>query len=154
MSVVLFVGFTTGEPLENPKKPSTDEQIFINHADECLSIIAKEAEKIPMTGVAMVAYIPGDKSETWTSKMKVVGKLADDKVNLLGIVYTKAGEMAVTLQDSGEESRKEIRGEFGYRGGTIVKIDSGYLLAAFSGGPADDDLAVSKIGLEWLANKF
>ena len=138
----------------NLPQPMSDEQIFLKHADACLALIEQEAQKIPMQGVAMVAYIPGDKTQSWTSKMKVVGKLADDKANLLAIVYTKAGEMAVTLQDSGDESRKEITGELGYRGGTIVKIDSGYLMAAFSGGPADDDLAVAQKGLDWLVKKF
>ena len=107
-----------------------------------------------MQGVAMVAYIPGEKTASWTSKMKVVGKLADEKVNLLAIVYAKASEMAVTLKDSGEESRKEIVGELGYRGGIIMKIESGYLVAAFSGGTSQDDVDVSKIGLEWLSKKF
>jgi hypothetical protein len=150
-STLIFICLQTSfKPVDH----NHHELIFLEYADECLSLIEKEAQKIPMQGVAMIAYIPGDQTKTWTSKMKVVGKLADDKVNLLGIVYTKASEMAVTLQDSGDESRKEITGEFGYRGGTIKKIDSGYLLAAFSGGPADDDLAVSKTGLKWLAKKF
>ena len=142
--LIFFCLHTSFKPVDHNHH---HQKIFLDHADECLSLIAQEAQKIPMQGVAMVAYIPGDQTETWTSKMKVVGKLADDKVNLLGIVYTKASEMAVTLQDSGDESRKEITGEFGYRGGTIKKIDSGYLLAAFSGGPADDDLAVAQKGL-------
>ncbi len=150
-AILIPLGLLTGFMLS---QPSNDEKIFLDHVDECLTIIEQEAQKVPMQGVAMVAYIPGDQTTTWTSKMKVVGKLADDKVNLLGIVYTKAGEMAVTLEDSGDESRKEIRGEFGYRGGTIVRIDSGYLMVAFSGGPADDDVAVSKIGLNWLSQKF
>ena len=132
----------------------SDEQIFLKHADVCLSMIAKEAQNIPMQGVAMVAYIPGNKTKSWTSKMKVVGKLADEKVNLLAIVYAKASEMAVTLNDSGDESRKEIVGELGYRGGVIMNIDSGYLVAAFSGGTAQDDFDVAKIGLEWLSEKF
>ena len=150
-AILLFMSLLTGFQL---LQPINDQQIFIDNADACLALIEQEAQKIPMQGVAMVAYIPGDKTESWTSKMKVVGKLADEKVNLLAIVYAKAGEMAVTLQDSGEESRKQIVGELGYRGGTIVKLDSGYLMAAFSGGPADDDLAVAQTGLEWLSKKF
>jgi hypothetical protein len=130
------------------------EQIFLKHADACLDLIEKEAKDIPMQGVAMVAYIPGETTAAWTSKMRVVGKLADEKVNLLAIAYAKAGEMAVTLKNSGEQSRKEIIGELGYQGGAIVKINSGYLVAAFSGGTSEDDLAVSKMGLDWLSKKF
>lgn len=130
------------------------EQIFLDHVDDCLSIIEKEAEKIPIQGVAIVAYIPGDITESWTSKMKVVGKLANEKVNYLAIAYAKASEMAVTLKDSGDESRKDIVGELGYQGGAIMKVNSGYLVAAFSGGTGQQDVDISKVGLEWLAKKF
>lgn len=130
------------------------EQVFIKYADECLGIIEKEANNIPMTGVAMVAFIPGDSTLTWISKMKVVGKLADHEVNLLGIVYTKAAEMAVTLQDSGNADRKNMRGEYGYQGGVIKKIKDGYLLCAFSGGKSADDVDAARKGLDWLAGKF
>jgi hypothetical protein len=152
LAIVISTSILTGlKPVETTM---SDEQIFLKHADVCLSMIAKEAQNIPMQGVAMVAYIPGNKTKSWTSKMKVVGKLADEKVNLLAIVYAKASEMAVTLNDSGDESRKEIVGELGYRGGVIMNIDSGYLVAAFSGGTAQDDFDVAKIGLEWLSEKF
>jgi hypothetical protein len=147
ISISLLAGF-------NLPQPQTDEEIFLNHVDACLSIIEQEAQKIPMQGVAMAAYIPGDKTEVWTSKMKVVGEIAREKANLLAIAYAKASEMAVTLENSGDESRKEIVGELGYRGGVIMKVDSGYLVAAFSGGTSQQDADVSKIGLEWLAKKF
>jgi hypothetical protein len=119
-----------------------------------LAIIEKAARKIPMTGVGMVAFIPGDATATWISKMKVIGKLADDKANLLGIVYTKAAEMAVTLQDSGSPDRKDIRGEYGYIGGVIKEVKGGHLVAAFSGGKGEDDAAAAKEGLDWLAAKY
>jgi hypothetical protein len=129
-------------------------QIFLENVDECISIIEKEAQKISIQGVVMVAYIPGEKTESWTSKMKVVGKITNGKYNLLAIAYAKASEMAITLKDSGDESRKDIIGELGYRGGVIMKMDSGYLVAAFSGGTSQQDADVSKIGLEWLSKKF
>lgn len=163
LAILISIGLLTGfKPLKTNEmiietktnKVNNGEQVFLDHVDECLAIIEKEAQKIPMQGVAMVAYIPGDKTESWTSRMKVVGKLADEKVNLLAIVYGKAGEMAVTLKDSGNESRKDIVGELGYRGGVIMKVDSGYLVAAFSGGTSQDDADVSRIGLEWLSKKF
>jgi len=130
------------------------ESLFLKHVEECLAIIDQEARKTPMTGVAMAAFIPGDSTSTWTSKMKVVGKLADDEVNLLGIVYTKAAEMAVTLRDSGNAERKNMRGEYGYEGGVIKKVRGGYLVCAFSGGKSEDDVDAARKGLEWLASKY
>ena len=164
VSLMLSLGFLLGFTPENNHAPfqsldasgsvKDDEQTFLKHADACLDMIEKEAQEIPMQGVAVVAYIPGEATAAWTSKMRVVGKLADEKVNLLAIAYAKAGEMAVTLKDSGEQSRKEIIGELGYQGGAIMKINSGYLVAAFSGGTSEDDLAVSKMGLDWLSKKI
>ncbi|MBK8502617.1 MAG: hypothetical protein IPL46_10590 [Saprospiraceae bacterium] len=130
------------------------EQLFLKHGEECLTIIEKAANKIPMTGVAVIAFIPGDATSTWISKMRVVGKLADDKVNLLGIAYTKAAEMAVTLKNSGNPERKDMRGEYGYIGGVIKKVKGGYLVGSFSGGKGEDDVAAAKEGLDWLAAKF
>jgi hypothetical protein len=130
------------------------EQLFLKHAEECLTIIEKAANKIPMTGVAVVAFIPGDATSTWISKMRVVGKLADDKVNLLGIAYTKVAEMAVTLKNSGNPERKDMRGEYGYIGGVIKKVEGGYLVGSFSGGKGEDDVAAAQEGLDWLAAKF
>ena len=160
LPLCFLLGFTPEDNLV-PSKSLDDsglvkdsEQIFLKHADACLDMMEKEAKNIPMEGVAMLAYIPGEATAAWTSKMRVVGKLADEKVNLLAIAYAKAGEMAVTQKDSGEQSRKEIGGELGDQGGAIIKIHSGYLVAAFSGGTSEDDLAVSKMGLDWLSKKF
>lgn len=130
------------------------ESIFIENVQECLNIIEQEAMKIPMTGVAVAAFIPGEKTTDWISKMRVVGKLADDKVNLLGIAYTKAAEMAVTHQNSGNSERKDMRGEYGYEGGVIKPVNGGYLICAFSGGKSEDDVYAARKGLEWLASKF
>ena len=159
---VLLVSFQMDLLLTAKPSPSTfvvaeyenGEHLFIKYADECLAIIDQEARKIPMTGVAMVAFIPGDSTTTWISKMKVVGKLADNEVNLCGIVYTKAAEMAVTLKNSGNAERKNMRGEYGYEGGVIQKVDAGYLICAFSGGKSADDVDAAKKGLDWLASKY
>ncbi len=139
----------------NQKKNTTKgEQLFLKHADECLVQMEKAAEKESITGVAVISFVPGDATESWISKMKVVGKLADARSNLCAIAYSKSSEMAVTLKDSGESSRKTIDGELGYQGGAIVKVKYGYLLAAFSGATSQQDLEVSKTGLEWFAQKF
>ena len=130
------------------------EQIFIEHGDKCLTIIEKAAQKLSITGAAMIAFIPGDVSESWISKMKVIGRLADNEANFLAIAYAKAAEMAVTHEDSGNGEREDITGEFGWQGGVIIKVDTGYLLGAFSGGTGQQDADVAKEGLEWLSEKY
>ncbi len=130
------------------------EKIFLERADECLSVIESEAQKLSITGVAMIAFIPGDAAMSWSSKMKVVGRLSDEEYNFLAIAYAKASEMAVTLKDSGDSERKDIIGEFGWQGGVIMKVDSGYLLGAFSGGSSRQDADVSRAGLDWLSDYY
>ena len=75
--------------------PKAGETIFIEHVDKCLDIMEQEAQKISITGVAVIAFIPGDRTMSWISKMKVVGVLATDKDNFLGIANAKASEMGV-----------------------------------------------------------
>jgi hypothetical protein len=47
-----------------------------------------------------------------------------------------------------------MTGETGWQGGLIKKGKTGYLIAAFSGGPSESDVNVSQAGLEVLAIKF
>lgn len=150
--VTLFLGIFHSSQAK--KKPS-GEDIFIRQADKSLDLIDQAAQKIAIKGVAIVAFIPeGEPSTSWISKMRVVGHLADGKNNLLGIAYTKASEMADTHLDSGSGVRPVYSGELGYKGGLIKKVNSGYILAVFSGGNSDQDLEVAKIGLEWLGQYF
>lgn len=153
--VITTVNFAAAsETIINKKAMKDGEQIFIKNADECLSIIEKAAQKLGITGAAMIAFIPGEVSESWISKMKVIGRLTGKDANFLAIAYAKASEMAVTHENSGNAERKEITGEFGWQGGMIIKVESGYLLAAFSGGTGQQDADVAKAGLVWLAEKF
>jgi uncharacterized protein GlcG (DUF336 family) len=39
-----------------------------------------------------------------------------------------------------------MTGEFGWQGGVIVRVKTGYVIAAFSGGKSEDDVAVSRAG--------
>ena len=92
--------------------------------------------------------------------MLVVGRMKDEPKgtekgnNLLAIAYAKAAEMADTLKDSGSQTRAPLTGEFGWQGGVIVPLVSGYLIAAFSGGKSEDDVLVSRAGVEALALKM
>lgn len=142
------------ETKKNKEVMKNGEQIFLKHADECLAIIEKAAQKLSITGAAMIAFIPGDVSESWISKMKVIGRLANEEANFLAIAYAKASEMAITHKDSGNEDRKDITGEFGWQGGVIIKVDGGYLVGAFSGGTGQQDADVAKEGLDWLSEKY
>jgi hypothetical protein len=131
--------------------------LFDGLADNALQAMMKRAEELRVTGVALVAYAAGERVRSWSSKMTVVGLLAnapsDGKPgnNLLGIAYAKAAEMAETLKDSGSKSRPPMVGEFGWQGGLIRKGKTGHLIAAFSGGPSEKDVEISRAGLDILA---
>ena len=122
---------------------------------QALEVMKKKATELNISGVAVVSYAEGDTIQGWTSKMAVVGRITDPKAsehgnNLLGIAYAKSAEMAVTLQDSGTAKRPPMTGEFGWQGGVIFKGKAGYIVVAFSGGKSEDDVQVSKAGLEVL----
>ena len=114
----------------------------------------KSAQNMSIKGVAIVAFIPGDATMSWISKMKVVGTLTNEKANFLGIASSKASEMADTHLDSGSGVRGIKSGENGYKGGIIRKVNSGYLIAAFSGGSGQQDVEVAKAGLDWLIKYY
>ncbi len=136
------------------KTKQSGEKIFIEQADKSLALIEEAAQKLSIKGVTIVAFIPGDATESWISKMKVVGNLTSNKANLLGIASTKAAEMADTHLDSGSGIREIYSGELGYKGGLIKKVNSGYILAVFSGGSGEQDLEVAKIGLDYLLKYY
>jgi len=162
--LAIFCIYTASQAQNNLSKVNDDrvkkgaskkgEKIFFKQADQCLTLIEAAAQKISIKGVAVVAYMPGEITETWISKMKVVGNLTSGKANLLGIANTKASEMADTHLDSGSKIREIYNGELGYQGGLIKKVKSGYILAVFSGGSGEQDLEVAKIGLDWLSKYY
>jgi type 1 glutamine amidotransferase len=139
--------FVNGPPQFNP---------FDGLANSALMAMKKRADELGIGGVAVVAYFPGDKIQYWSSKMLVIGRMRDEPsdtnkgANLIGIAYAKAVEMADTLKDSGSQVRPPMTGEFGWKGGVIVRGKSGYLIAAFSGGKSEDDVKISTAGVEEL----
>ena len=136
------------------KKQKKAEKIFIVNADEALQIMKQEALRMNIKGVGLICFIPGNETQSWISKMIVVGATGSEGYNFIVIANSKASEMAETLQNSGSKVRKIKVGEFDYIGGAIKKIESGYILATFSGASGEDDLAVSQKGLDWLITKF
>jgi hypothetical protein len=125
-------------------------------ADAALMAMRARAQELGVTGVAVVAYFEGDTIQAWSSKMVVIGKLRDEPTatdkgsNLLAIAYAKAAEMADTQNDSGSGVRPPMTGEYGWKGGVIARARAGYVIAAFSGGKSEDDVAISRVGLAKL----
>lgn len=150
LALILLSGFTC----TSQAQLSGGEEIFITYADDCLVVMEQAALEMQVKGVAVVAYIPGDASVTWISKMKVAGALANESANFLAVAYSKAGEMAETLQDSGSGVREPKLGEFGWQGGIIKKLETGYLLAAFSGATGEQDVEIANKGMDCLREYY
>jgi len=124
-------------------------------AQSALAAMKVKAGQLNISGVAVVAFAPGDTIEGWSSEMAVVGRMTDPKAsekgnNLLGIAYAKAAEMARTAKDSGTSGLTPMTGEFGWQGGVVAKTAKGFVIVAFSGGKSEDDVEVSKAGLAIL----
>lgn len=133
---------------------SPGEKILVEHADECLLSMEQAALKMEVRGVAVLAFIPGDTSQTWISKMKVVGAMGNESSNYLAVAYSKAAEMAETFKNSGSGVREAKLGEFGWMGGVIKKVEQGYILATFSGATGEQDVEVATTGLKQLQSAY
>ena len=148
-----------GDDSATEKSRSVSSSTFDEAADNALRAMTERAEELRIHGVAVVAFFEGDSIRSWSSKMAVVGTMKntpskDSKGdNLLAIAYAKAAEMAATLKASGKAGRPPMTGEFGWEGGLIVRGRTGFWIAAFSGGPSEDDIKVSRAGLDTLAGK-
>lgn len=129
---------------------------FDDVATRALLAMEKRATELHIQGAAVVAFAEGASVTGWSSKMRVVGsftkegKAPEPPANLLAIAYTKASEMAHTGKDSGHAGRPVYVGETGWKGGVTKKVKRGFVFAAFSGGPSEDDVKVSQAGLEVL----
>jgi hypothetical protein len=139
------------------KKKDADTAANFNvTTDAALAAMRTKAQAMGISGVALVAYFEGETIQAWSSRMIVVGNYKVDPTggdkgsNLLGIAYAKAAEMADTHKDSGSGIRPPMTGEFGWSGGVIAQTKGGYVIAAFSGGKSEDDVAISREGLAKL----
>ena len=168
LTVAMLAFACTGAAQDKPAAPAPGApetaaaggpsgQAFSDLADQALQAMRERAETLKIKGVALVAYVPGNDVNAWSSKMLVVGQMTsqsstnDPGSNLLGIAYSKAAEMATTFKPSGNSGRRKMSGETGFQGGWIAKGKNGWLIGAFSGGRSDQDLQVSKTGVEVLA---
>jgi hypothetical protein len=169
LTVAMLAFACTGAAQDKPAAPAPGApetaaaggpsgQAFSDLADQALQAMRERAETLKIKGVALVAYVPGNDVNAWSSKMQVVGQMTtqttstnDPGSNLLGIAYAKAAEMAATLKPSGGAGRPPMKGELGWQGGWIAKGKNGWLIGAFSGGRSDQDVQVSKTGVAVLA---
>jgi hypothetical protein len=156
LAALISTTFAVAQTNESSKKVATTPSTFEATADAALAAMQARAKELGVTGVAVVAYFEGDTIQAWSSKMIVVGKLRDEPTatdkgsNLLAIAYAKAAEMADTQKDSGSGVRPSMTGEYGWKGGVIARGKEGYVIAAFSGGKSEDDVAISREGLTKL----
>jgi hypothetical protein len=160
--IVLCVSVQPMIASAGPASPAkTSKSISAKRLDalegRAIEVMKQRAAELKVTGVAVVAYAPGETIQGWTSRMAVVGKMKDPPSataakgsNLLGIAYAKASEMADTLQNSGTANRPPMIGEFGWQGGVVSRVKTGYVIVAFSGGKSEDDVQVSTAGLSVL----
>ena len=78
---------------DTPARPSFDES-----ADKALQAMKKRAEELGIKGVAVIAFSPGEKVESWPSKMLMVGEMTHEPNaqhkgdNLLAIAYATKPE--------------------------------------------------------------
>ena len=154
LAIIMMTALNNAIAQTMTKKQKDAEKIFINNADEVLQMMKQEALRMNIKGAGLVCFIPGDQTQSWISKMIIAGASGNEGYNFIAIAYSKASEMAETLQNSGSKVRPVKVGEFDYIGGAIKKIESGYILATFSGASGEDDLAVSQKGLDWFNTKF
>lgn len=124
------------------------KSLFDKKAEKALLAMHKTAKELKIEGVSVVCFFSKDQKR-WSSKMEIVGTIADANSNFLAIAYAKAAEMARTLKPSGTSGRPVVKfvGETGWQGGVIKEIAGGYLLTAFSGGPSAKDLLVAEAGV-------
>ena len=146
------VGSASGKTIAvTPINKVKDEKSFVKYSDKAMALMVKKAEELSVSGAAIIGFIPGERTESWITRMSVVGSLTNSKSNLLGIAYSKASDMAATLHNSGtDKTRTVLQGEFGYQGGLIKKIKTGYIIAVFSGGKTEQDLQIAQEGLNAL----
>lgn len=154
IAVILLVTFSLFFFTSVLSAANKGEKTMIKYGEQCLAIMEKAALEMSVRGVALIAFIPGDTTLSWTSKMRVVGAMKNASANYLAIAYSKAGEMADTHKDSGSKGREALHGEFGYKGGVIIKVESGFILAVFSGASGEEDAAIARAGVACLLEHF
>jgi hypothetical protein len=148
-------------PTSGTTGSTTIEGTFMEHFDvaagKMIAAMEDHARKLGVRGVIVVASMD-DAGFSWVSRMKAVNAIKDipehpekqeyPGYNFIGIAYSKAAEMADTKLNSGSKVRAAYQGEFGYPGGMIKKVPSGYILTVFSGATGEQDFEIAKVGMD------
>ena len=116
--------------------------------DKILERMAAKANEMGLPGVCVAGVF--DDENSLLSRSKDCGKLFKNNWNYLAIAFSKVSEMCATLQDSGDPSRSEIHGEFAYPGGAVKQVGAVHYVVAFSGAKGEEDLLISRYGMEIL----
>ena len=135
------------------------QQTESNQTQELLQQILErmrsKALEMNLQGVAVAAQYgtDGNQNKQLVSQAVDCGKMTAHQWNFLAVAYSKVSEMCDTLQDSGSKVRPAYHGEFGFVGGAIVPAKEGHYIAAFSGAKGEEDLAISRYGLEIVSGR-
>lgn len=122
---------------------SAETQAKLAHILERMSAKATETK---VKGVSVVGLL--DKNGSLVIRTQNCGPMCARNVNFLAVAFTKLSECCDTLKDSGSNVRPPYNGELGYTGAAIKPVGAFHYIAAFSGGTGEEDLAISKYGLE------
>ncbi len=135
---------------------------FQGVAGPMIAAMETHAKKLRVKGVILVAAMD-DNGLSWISRMKAVETIKDVPANpekheypgynFIGIAYSKAAEMADTRLNSGSKTRPAFQGEFGYPGGLIRKVRSGFILTVFSGATGEQDMEIAGAGMNAYAGE-
>ena len=109
-----------------------------------------KAIEMGIEGVATASVLNSGDTVDWIGEMKVVGSYCNwkDGYNLVAVAWSKCGEVIATHADSGDPNHQTITGELGYAGGAYDEYEGCKLAFAFSGATSEEDLVVSKYGIE------
>jgi hypothetical protein len=130
---------------------------FQSAAPKMIAAMEQHAKKLGVRGAIVVASMDNS-GESWTSQMKAVGAMKSvvenpkqgeyPGYNFIGIAYSKAAEMADTKINSGSKKRPAYQGEYGFQGGMIKKVESGFILTVFSGATGEQDFEIAGVGMK------
>ena len=92
--------------------------------------------------------------------------LNTEAINTVGTV----GDFAIKLQTNGDDPKEihvgtltiatgfdnyePMKGEFGFQGGVLKEVKSGYILAVFSGATGEQDVELANEGIDWLYKHY
>ncbi|MFC1700471.1 hypothetical protein ACFLZ4_02425 [Patescibacteria group bacterium] len=122
--------------------------------------IRRVATQMGLQGVGG-ALVVLDGETVWNPTLVVVGNFQrgpdpnrgedDTGTNYAAVGFSKLAEMIDTEKNSGtQRDRKPKKGEFGYLGGVMSRIDNMLILTFFSGGTENEDNRVAKPALNTL----